>query len=181
MDDTNGNKGRVSITQDSPLLKRLQNISHDDRRAISRMLSGDADNDRVRRGDVLQIVRDLRTDPVKSVEYQKALGDVTKKLGRLPPSNKPEDVAADIERDAARWRALMSSERIRLIGRFGFMSNPETKVTMVDTEAAKESCLHMGIEIWDRYAGYDVSLETRGTAGWDTLTAYADYLISKGK
>lgn len=61
----------------------FQHIVGEERARMKRIMSGDADNDLIRRGDVLNVLRDLRTNPCKPSEYQRALGDVTRALYRL--------------------------------------------------------------------------------------------------
>lgn len=58
----------------------------------------------------------------------------------------------ELETDAGRWRALMSCERIRLLGTGGLGTDHQ----------------HIGLEIWDKYPK---SIEVNGKA---TLTVFVD-------
>lgn len=65
------------------LEQMMKRITDEDRAEIRRIMSGEADNDMIRRGDVLDAIRTLRTNPVPSVEFQRALGEVSKLVMRL--------------------------------------------------------------------------------------------------
>jgi len=64
---------------------RLAALSPAKRERMRRLLSGEADEDCIRRGDVVAAIRSLRTNPVPSQEYQRALRDVQKLVGDLDP------------------------------------------------------------------------------------------------
>lgn len=72
-------------------LEALANLTDADRADIRRIMSGEADEDRIRRGDVHDIIRSLRTDPVPSKEYQAALREVQRLVSKLVQS---EPIAA---------------------------------------------------------------------------------------
>ena len=67
-------------------LEALANLTDDDRVGIRRIMSGEADGDMIRRGDVHHLIRGLRTDPVPSKEYQRALRDVQRLVYNLAAS-----------------------------------------------------------------------------------------------
>ncbi|WP_228727471.1 hypothetical protein [Klebsiella sp. RHBSTW-00215] len=79
-------------------------------------------------------------------------------------------VPEDVQRDAKRWRALLGSARIRIIGSAGFDAtahpgeNPDYR--------------HFGMEIWTHYPNW---LHEKNEYGIDTLTQYADAMLSGGK
>lgn len=64
-------------------LEALANLTDDDRVGIRRIMSGEADEDLIRRGDIHAAIRSLRTDPVPSKEYQAALRDVQRLVYNL--------------------------------------------------------------------------------------------------
>ena len=72
-------------------------------------------------------------------------------------------VPDDVQRDAKRWRALLGSARIRILGSAGFDAtahpgeNPDYR--------------HFGMEIWTHYPNW---LHEKNEYGIDTLTQYAD-------
>lgn len=68
---------------DAPILRQLGEISDEARARIRRIMNGEAAEDRIRRGDVHEAIRSLRTDPVPSHDYQRALGDVGKLVTAL--------------------------------------------------------------------------------------------------
>lgn len=67
----------------SDALQRLSTLSDQERFVIGRLMRGEGDADSIRRGDVHEAVRSLRTDPVPSQEYQKALADVQRLVSRI--------------------------------------------------------------------------------------------------
>jgi hypothetical protein len=69
-----------------------------------------------------------------------------------------DDVIAELKRDAARWRALLASERIRLIGT-GRLGTREG---------------HIALEAWGRYSG-GVNPEHQAEAR-EALSEFADGL-----
>ncbi|VTM90554.1 Uncharacterised protein [Raoultella ornithinolytica] len=76
-------------------------------------------------------------------------------------------VPDDVQRDAKRWRALLGSARIRIIGSAGFDAtahpgeNPDYR--------------HFGMEIWTHYPNW---LHEKNEYGIDTLTQYADAMLA---
>lgn len=80
-------------------------------------------------------------------------------------------VNADNARDAARWRAMLDSQRIRMIGSAGII-RPEAN-----------NYAHFGMEIWTKYGTSlnPVQLEQMRVGneqGIDWLTKYADIAIA---
>ena len=77
---------------------------------------------------------------------------------------------ADVERDASRWRALLDSERIRMIGSAG-IANPQA-----------DNYAHFGMEIWTTY-GTSLNAEQAqqmvdgNVRGREWITKYADIAI----
>jgi hypothetical protein len=67
----------------SPAATALRNITDEQRASIRRELNGEADRDLLRRGSIRDVIRALRTDPVKSLEYQQALSDVSRAISKL--------------------------------------------------------------------------------------------------
>lgn len=86
-------------------------------------------------------------------------GDIALYRHAQPVPVVPEDVL----RDAKRWRALLGSARIRILGSAGFDAtahpgeNPDYR--------------HFGMEIWTHYPNW---LHEKNEYGIDTLTQYAD-------
>lgn len=76
-------------------------------------------------------------------------------------------VPDDVQRDAKRWRALLGSARIRILGSAGFDAtahpgeNPDYR--------------HFGMEIWTHYPNW---LHEKNEYGIDTLTQYADAMLA---
>lgn len=54
------------------------------REEVRRRIFGEADNDLYRLADLSGLVHGLRVNPVKSLEYQRALGDVMRGILKLP-------------------------------------------------------------------------------------------------
>lgn len=81
------------------------------------------------------------------------------------PASTPSDA-----QDAARWRALLSSQRIRVMGSAGFKS--------VDGEwlLPSDGYLHMGVEFWSLHNAPHPSEEFPQDRCRNQLIAYADYL-----
>lgn len=67
-----------------PMLRRLERLSDRERTEIGRILSGEAADDLIRRGDVLEAIRNLRTNPVPPSEYQRGIGDVARAIVAMP-------------------------------------------------------------------------------------------------
>lgn len=78
-------------------------------------------------------------------------------------------VPEDIEQDAARWRALVSSARIRILGTAGFM--PVTKPGI--NGPSNPDFRHFGAELWTHHTGWSAD---KNQLGIDTLTQYADQM-----
>jgi len=90
------------------------------------------------------------------------------KCGRVELDAQPEPVVPDdVQRDAKRWRALLGSARIRILGSAGFDAtahpgeNPDYR--------------HFGMEIWTHYPNW---LHEKNEYGIDTLTQYADAMLA---
>jgi hypothetical protein len=71
---------------------------------------------------------------------------------------------SEMERDAARWQALLSSARIRVIGTTGFD----------DYRPRRDTPLHFGMEVWS-----DFPRPQYPEYGAKVLTEYADELIRR--
>lgn len=108
------------------------------------------------------------TDPNTSY-YSGVWSDVPGKLraaAMLQAGNSPV-VPDDVQRDAKRWRALLGSARIRILGSAGFDAtahpgeNPDYR--------------HFGMEIWTHYPNW---LHEKNEYGIDTLTQYADAMLA---
>lgn len=67
--------------------------------------------------------------------------------------------------DAARWKALLSSPRIRILGTAGF--DPATRMSHPDYR-------HFGMEIWSRFSDWP---QEKNAYGREVLTQYADSII----
>lgn len=87
---------------------------------------------------------------------------------RLHIKDQPAPVVPDdVQRDAKRWRALLGSARIRILGSAGFDAtahpgeNPDYR--------------HFGMEIWTHYPNW---LHEKNEYGIDTLTQYADAMLA---
>ena len=85
-----------------------------------------------------------------------------------PPYRHAQPVVPDdVQRDAKRWRALLGSARIRILGSAGFDAtahpgeNPDYR--------------HFGMEIWTHYPNW---LHEKNEYGIDTLTQYADAMLA---
>jgi len=79
-----------------------------------------------------------------------------------------EEVLSLLE-DATRWRALMSSQRIRVMGSAGMYENQELRVPA-------DGYMHMGVEFWSSHASAHPSTEFPQDASRKALTFYADVL-----
>jgi hypothetical protein len=69
--------------------QRLASMSSEEKAHMRRTLTGEDKNDLLRREDVYNAIRKLRTDPVPSVEFQKALTAVMRAIGDLPYTESP--------------------------------------------------------------------------------------------
>jgi hypothetical protein len=76
----------------------------------------------------------------------------------------------DIVKDAMRWRALMSSQRIRVMGGAGYKWTP-------DGEPLMSEGTHIGVEFWSKHEAAHPSTEYPQDRCRKILTAYADSLI----
>lgn len=85
---------------------------------------------------------------------------------RATPTPPIEGRDADVERDAARWRALMSSDRIRMMGCAGFDFADDGTVNLRAGVGH-----HMGVEVWDKHPARGDDCDTRGRK---VLLAYVD-------
>lgn len=71
--------------------------------------------------------------------------------------------------DGERWRALMSSERIRVVGYAGMQSNDDLSISIKEP-----GHLHFSVEFWDKYRSTLPRFPE--VTGRNILTAYADHL-----
>jgi hypothetical protein len=67
--------------------------------------------------------------------------------------------------DAERWRALMASARLRMLGTAGFKS-----------EDPNDKYRHMGLELWTQYGGNPADHVAGNAEACAKLTAYADVM-----
>ncbi|MBN5414792.1 DUF551 domain-containing protein [Serratia marcescens] len=72
-------------------------------------------------------------------------------------------VPDDVQRDADRWRAMLGSARIRILGAAGFGAT--------GLPGGDPDYRHFGMEIWTHYPGW---LTEKNEYGIDILTKYAD-------
>lgn len=72
--------------------------------------------------------------------------------------------------DALRWRALMSSDRIRIMGSAGF------DYTDSENPRPRNEYMHLGVEVWSRHSAKDDS-EFPQTRCRKLLTTYVDEII----
>ncbi|MGP1125030.1 hypothetical protein [Serratia sp. CY56464] len=82
------------------------------------------------------------------------------KLYTTPPAPAVPD---DVRRDAERWRAMLGSARIRILGIAGFDAPVPP--------GGDPDYRHFGMEIWTHYPGW---MAEKNEYGIDTLTQYAD-------
>jgi hypothetical protein len=91
---------------------------------------------------------------------------------------KPAPAVEAVREDAERWRALMSSQRMHMMGSFGFdyvFDPPDSKKTadLVDVVPRAGDHMHFGIEFWSEHSAY-------GDPAWPddfprkVLTTYVD-------
>lgn len=110
-------------------------------------------------------------DPIADMpmaERGAAIRTLRAMLSAIPAPTPPiEGRDADVERDAARWRALMSSDRIRMMGRAGFDTAADGTITLRDWDGWH----HMGIEVWDRHPAKGDDSDSHGRK---VLLAYVD-------
>ena len=76
-------------TSSIDVLQALNTMSDDDRAFIGRIMRGEADRDQIQRGLVHAAIRSLRTNPVPTLEYQKALFDVQKLVSKINATPQP--------------------------------------------------------------------------------------------
>lgn len=74
----------------------------------------------------------------------------------------------EVEREAARWRALISSDRIRVMGVAGFDCASDGSVTLREGPGWH----HMGLEVWDSHPAKGDESDVRGRK---VLLAYVDH------
>ena len=84
-------------------------------------------------------------------------------LQRLLTSPPAPAVPDDVQRDADRWRAMLGSARIRILGAAGFGAT--------GLPGGDPDYRHFGMEIWTHYPGW---LTEKNEYGIDILTKYAD-------
>jgi len=73
--------------------------------------------------------------------------------------------------DAARWRALMSSQRIRVMGSAGLHRDQAGKLA-----ARSDGRVHIGVEFWSIHDAPHPSAEFPQEGSREILTFYADFL-----
>ncbi|KAF0102191.1 MAG: hypothetical protein FD144_2626 [Rhodospirillaceae bacterium] len=73
--------------------------------------------------------------------------------------------------DAARWRALMSSQRIRVMGSAGLRRDEAGNLTV-----RSDGHLHIGVEFWSVHESRHPSAEYPQERSREILTFYADFL-----
>lgn len=74
---------------------------------------------------------------------------------------------AQTEKDAARWRALINSPRLRIMGTAGFDKEGKPAASM------DSGYMHFGLEVWSRHSD-----ETTNGYARAVLTNYADARIA---
>ncbi len=77
------------------------------------------------------------------------------------------------KKDAERWRALMSSQRIRVIGSAGMYSME------ADLRMPADGYMHIGVEFWSLHRSTHPSTEFPQEQCREALTFYADQLRGK--
>lgn len=78
------------------------------------------------------------------------------------------------QEDARRWRALMGSQRVRVIGSAGLI-DPETR----EPRAPADGYMHIGVEIWSLHNAPHPSAEFPQDRCRAQLTAYVDFLAAQ--
>lgn len=96
--------------------------------------------------------------------YERGLNDARTDLAAAP--SQPDARDAEIARDAARWRALWSSDRIRMMGCAGFDFADDGSVT-----PRAEGGQHLGVEVWNKHPAQGDGEDSRGRK---VLLAYVD-------
>lgn len=81
------------------------------------------------------------------------------------------DVENNDAEDAARWRALMASDRIWVMNEDGFKFGPDGSV-----QPGQRGQLHIGIKFWDKYPVKDAGHTQAQSRA--VLTAYVDHIRS---
>ena len=81
-----------------------------------------------------------------------------------------------LERDAAHWRALFASGRLRWLGSAGFDHHEDGSVEVRQPE---EGWLHFGLEVWSKYPDFPAE-EPNHLRAQKVLEVYADNLARKG-
>jgi hypothetical protein len=91
-----------------------------------------------------------------------------------------DDITMPIDSiDAARWRGLMGSARLRWLGSAGLEHNTNQVTDLVSCRARDGEDIHFGMEFWTAYDHPDL---VQGNAhSRSVLTAYADELVRLGK
>ena len=97
-------------------------------------------------------------------------------------SPKFNDNLAAIERDAARWRALMASQRFHFLGSSGFQFDKideagDRKFANLQPRAESEH-LHFGIEMWNIHSARN-NPDFSDRFERDLLTHYVDTIIAR--
>lgn len=89
------------------------------------------------------------------------------------------------EVDAARWRALMSSQRMHFMGAAGFTFTPKDgdeknrkMVNLTPSATTPINNLHFGMEFWDKFPNEKYP-EHSDSFERELLTVYVDELISR--
>lgn len=82
----------------------------------------------------------------------------------------PVEVVKALEEDAANWRALMSSARIRVMGAAGMLRH-ENGSAVVNPD--RSGWVHLGLELWDEHPAAGDESDATGRA---MLQAYVSHM-----
>lgn len=80
----------------------------------------------------------------------------------------------EIDLDAQRWRAFISSARFKMIGSANFDHSAYPEVS-VKADRDPRDWLHFGLEVWDKHRGGD---DEQGRHGRNLLMAYVDHRVA---
>lgn len=94
-----------------------------------------------------------------------ARGGAGKNISNIPDDELLARYSTNDAQDAARWRALLSSPRLRILGTAGFFE---------DSPGHADGYRHFGLEAWTMHDAVD------NEHGAKILTEYADAMIAKG-
>lgn len=89
----------------------------------------------------------------------------------LTPAQAAGPVLLEADReDAERWRALISSDRFKMMGAAGFIHEADGSVRV--NPDSDYGWLHFGLEVWDRHPAGD---DAQGRHGRNLLMAYVEH------